>query len=185
MNSLPAKFTAYWEILKMHRRAFDPAKARLASVLATVIILPLIALAPAYIAYQIVDNASNTEIDIHAATANSVGEPNEIIETVRVFDTATNGELPGIINMPADFPIDDADILKITVEDETGAKTHVLEPTSDPDCMFTLRLEDSVTYTDDTQSSGYIRLHGDFENESDRFCSIYMIDPFVIDPSSE
>ena len=149
------------------------------------IILPLIALAPAYIAYQIVDNASNTETDLDAVTANSLDETNELIEIVRVFDSATNDEVPGKTNMPAEFPINDADILKITIEDETGSKTHVLNPTSDPDCTFTLRFEDSVTYTDETRRSGYIRLHGNFETETDRFCSISMIDPFVIDPPSE
>ncbi len=157
---------------------------RFATVVATAIILLLIALAPAYIALQLFDDASTTEIDVDATAASSQAESAKPVETVRVVDSSRDDEITGILRLPDGFPTDDADILKITFEDETGSKTHVFNPTSDPDCIFTLRLEDSVTYTDETRSSGYIRLHGDFETEIDRFCSIYMIDPFVIDPNN-
>ncbi len=157
---------------------------RFASVVATAIILPLIALAPAYIAHQLFDDALTTGIDVDATAASSQVESVKPVETVRVVDSSRDDEITGVLRVSDKFPTDDADIMKITIVDEPGSKTHVFNPTSDPDCIFTLRLEDSVTYTDETRSSGYIRLHGDFETEIDRFCSIYMIDPFVIDPDN-
>ena len=162
---------------------------RLVKLSVAIVALPIIALAPAYLAsvmltdhtvelYESTEQATNIDV-------NDIDENGTVMYTVSPMDR--NNDTDTDFTLPADIvdKLRDADLIKITITDEGTESTSdgFVGPKVDNECSFTLNLQ-SVDGHDARRTgtyTGYLRIEddGNFTATYSRFqqpenCGLYV-----------
>lgn len=137
-------------------------KARIAGVLIVLIALPILALAPAFLADRYAAQSPNPDSQV------SIQPSPPGVSDERIQNSATTAN---------ETPIQSEEGFTVTIEsdEDFSGEVLILDALSEDDCVFTLRFADSSNGESDT-FTGYIRINDDGVRSDDRNCGISFID---------
>ena len=155
---------------------------RLASVLAMLVALPVVALAPALLVSLIlIDQTVDVDESTEQATTidiTDIDPEGTVMYTIRSpmgHSTPPNNDIPN----PHSF-LADADLIIVSIQDDDGPSSR-LDQDSEDGCTFTLHISSDDSFDDQTDTfTGFIRItEDDFFAHSDREklenCDLYSI----------
>ena len=154
-------------------------KGRLAGVLIALIVLPILVLAPAFLAdrYSMQSASPDSQASIQQSTPDVLQEPVEATtnETTVTADDSLTIELD---NEGIEL-LRNSDIIRVTLVDEAGSvdfsgEVVLLDAQSEDDCVLTLRFADSTNEELDT-FIGQIKIDDEIRS-GNRNCGIFFRD---------